>query len=40
MWKIIFENHKDEELNHAAKKVQYLIFLFIGVAILKVLLPY
>lgn len=40
MWKIIFEKHKDEELDTAAKNVRYSVYLFIGIAILKMLLPF
>src|SRR5260370_23653612 len=39
MWKIIFEKHKDKELNNAAKKVRFLIFVFIVLAILEIILP-
>ncbi len=39
MWKILFEKHKDKELNDAAKKVRFLVFLFIIYIILQFILP-
>jgi TRAP-type uncharacterized transport system fused permease subunit len=34
MWKIIFEHHKDKELNDTAKRVRWSVFIFIGIGIL------
>ncbi len=39
MWKIIFEKHKDRELNDAAKRVRFLLFLGIGTLILQFFFP-
>lgn len=35
MWKIIFESHKDKELDKLAQRVRFFIFLFFGSIILE-----
>lgn len=39
MWKIIFEKHKDKELNDAAKRVRFFLFLAIGTLVFQFFFP-
>lgn len=40
MWKIIFEKHRDKELNKAANKVRLLFFLYIILIVFEIIIPF